>query len=195
MMENLNAEQIVDILDKIDFFQGQRAGRELWTEKPFDIQEEDLKNFSLDVELLKTYIEELASETKLLIVELGNANSEILRLIEEKKELTDEKDTWEAIAKSYQKQFEDCGEDRAKLTEENERLRAENVDAQLGFRLLEDAFERLEKINEQIEADTVRKMQSEIKERCIKGGIYPAFVASTIDEIAKEMLEGDDARR
>ena len=36
--------------------------------------------------------------------------------------------------------------------------------------------------------DAVRKMQTEIKERCIKGGIYPAFVASTIDQIAKEML-------
>lgn len=31
----------------------------------------------------------------------------------------------------------------------------------------------------------------ERKERCIKGGIYPAFVASTIDQIAKEMLEGE----
>jgi hypothetical protein len=39
-------------------------------------------------------------------------------------------------------------------------------------------------------ADTVRKMHTQIKERCIKGGIYPAFVARTIDQIAKEMLEG-----
>lgn len=37
-------------------------------------------------------------------------------------------------------------------------------------------------------ADTVREMHSEIKERCIKGGIYPAFVARTIDQIAKEMI-------
>ena len=36
-------------------------------------------------------------------------------------------------------------------------------------------------------ADTVREMHKEIKDRCIKGGIYPAFVASTIDQIAKEM--------
>lgn len=41
-------------------------------------------------------------------------------------------------------------------------------------------------------ADTVRKMHSEIKKRCIKGGIYPAFVASTIDQIQKEMLEGEE---
>ena len=37
-------------------------------------------------------------------------------------------------------------------------------------------------------ADTVRKMQSEIEARCIKGGIYPAFVKSTIDQIAKELI-------
>jgi hypothetical protein len=32
-------------------------------------------------------------------------------------------------------------------------------------------------------------MHTEIKERCIKGGIYPAFVARVIDQIAKEMVE------
>jgi hypothetical protein len=41
-----------------------------------------------------------------------------------------------------------------------------------------------------IKADTVRKMQTEIEKRCIEGGIYPAFIKSTIDQIAKEMLEG-----
>lgn len=38
-------------------------------------------------------------------------------------------------------------------------------------------------------ADTVRKMHSMIKERCIDGGIYPAFVERVIAQIAKEMLE------
>ena len=42
-----------------------------------------------------------------------------------------------------------------------------------------------------IKAETVRKMHSEIEERCIKGGIYPAFVKRTIDQIAKEMVEGE----
>lgn len=40
-----------------------------------------------------------------------------------------------------------------------------------------------------VQADTVNKMYIEIKERCIKGGIYPAFVARTIAEVAKELLE------
>ena len=65
-MENLNEEQIVDILDKMDFFQGQRAGRELWNDKPFDVQEQDVANFSRDVALLKKYIKELTEENEKL---------------------------------------------------------------------------------------------------------------------------------
>ena len=38
-------------------------------------------------------------------------------------------------------------------------------------------------------ANTVREMQAEIINRCIIGGIYPAFVASTIDKVAKEMID------
>jgi phage shock protein A len=41
------------------------------------------------------------------------------------KQLTEEVASWKEIAEGYQKQFEDCAEDRTKLTVENERLRAE----------------------------------------------------------------------
>ena len=85
------------------------------------------------------------------------------------------------------------------LTEENERLRAENVDCQLGFRLLEDAFERLEKINEQTEAETraetVGQMQERLKERFSTATRYSKYsgagVVMVIDQIAKEMVEGE----
>lgn len=71
------------------------------------------------------------------------------------------------------------------LAEENERLRAipEQLHNEMSERMLEER-----KIERKL---TVRKMHFEIKERCIKGGIYPAFVASTIDQIEKEMLEGE----
>ena len=75
-MENLNAEQIIVILDKMDFFQGQRAGRELWNEKPFEVQEQDIANFSRDISLVKEYInsqnqriKELAEKNERLRVE------------------------------------------------------------------------------------------------------------------------------
>lgn len=45
-----------DILDKFKFFGGQRAGRELWFDKPADIQDEDIKQFVDDVHFLKNFI-------------------------------------------------------------------------------------------------------------------------------------------
>lgn len=79
------------------------------------------------------------------------------------------------------------------LIEENERLRAENVDCKLGFSLLEDAFQRLEKINNQIEAETVRKMQERLQAyfgTYVLGYKIPLSEAiKAVNQIAKEMLE------
>ena len=43
----------LDILSKWEFILGQRAGRELWADKPRHIQEQDLANFRRDVELVR----------------------------------------------------------------------------------------------------------------------------------------------
>ena len=51
----------------------------------------------------------------------------------------------------------------------------------------------IDKIRQEVKADTVRKMQSEIEARCIKGGIYPAFVKRTISQIAEEIIGGNNA--
>ena len=94
------------------------------------------------------------------------------------------------------------------LTAENERLIADkkeliNKNAELKNKLNEEITEddidlyydkllqlHIEGIKE-AKAYTVRKMQEEIKRRCIEGGIYPAIVKSTIDQIAKEMLNDE----
>ena len=60
-----------------------------------------------------------------------------------------------------------------------EELRCSSVDYREISYLLRDA-----------QADTVRKMHDLIEERCIKGGIYPAFVKNTINKVAEELLEG-----
>lgn len=55
----LNREQIVkalDVLYKMDFFQGQRAGRELWFKKPFEVQEQDIAEFSQGIVFVKNII-------------------------------------------------------------------------------------------------------------------------------------------
>lgn len=82
------------------------------------------------------------------------------------------------------------------LTEENERLHA--YCTELAQRLHEASEENISVClknfdliieNERVKTDTVRTMQSMIKEECIKGGIYPVFVHSTINRIAKEIIE------
>ena len=52
----ITKEQAIDILEKFDFFQGQRAGRELWNDKPKDIQDKDIDYFSRDCRLLIEYV-------------------------------------------------------------------------------------------------------------------------------------------
>lgn len=49
-------DECLNILDKMEFFQGQRAGRELWFDKPKNIQDEDIENFNRDINTLREYI-------------------------------------------------------------------------------------------------------------------------------------------
>ena len=48
--------EILDILDKWGFFLGQRAGRELWANKPKDVQDKDLVDFNRDLETVRSFI-------------------------------------------------------------------------------------------------------------------------------------------
>ena len=58
-----------DILDKLDFFGGQRVGRELWFEKPFDVQNEDIEDFSKDIAFLKDFINRQKAEIERVTAE------------------------------------------------------------------------------------------------------------------------------
>ena len=51
-------EKAFDILDKWEFFFGQRAGRELWADKPTDIQNQDIADFNRDVQLVRSALKE-----------------------------------------------------------------------------------------------------------------------------------------
>ena len=48
-------EKVMDILDKWEMFLGQRAGRELWTDKPTDVQDKDLVDFNRDLETVRSF--------------------------------------------------------------------------------------------------------------------------------------------
>lgn len=48
--------KVMDILDKLEFFYGQRAGRELWSNKSEEIQDQDIENFRRDIGIIRAYI-------------------------------------------------------------------------------------------------------------------------------------------
>lgn len=50
-------EQAHDILNKWQFFYGQRAGRELWADKPRAVQDQDIADFNRDVEIVRSALE------------------------------------------------------------------------------------------------------------------------------------------
>lgn len=50
-------EQARDILNKWQFFYGQRAGRELWANKPKEVQDQDIADFNRDMEIVKAAVE------------------------------------------------------------------------------------------------------------------------------------------
>lgn len=49
-------QKAIEILDKLSFFGGQRAGRELWNDKPKEVQDEDIANFNRDIEYLRDIV-------------------------------------------------------------------------------------------------------------------------------------------
>ncbi|MBR5508990.1 MAG: hypothetical protein IKV59_02945 [Lachnospiraceae bacterium] len=53
---DIEKSEILDILDKIQFFLGKRECREIWNIKPTDMQEEDLENFNKDIQKIKEYL-------------------------------------------------------------------------------------------------------------------------------------------
>lgn len=55
--------EVIDILDKWQFFYGQIAVRELWMDKPKEIQEEDLVNFNRDLETVRSFVDLYFNDT------------------------------------------------------------------------------------------------------------------------------------
>lgn len=61
-MEELT--KAMEILEKLSFFGGQRAGRELWNDKPRVVQDEDIAAFNRDVQWLRDFIRKHMSDGK-----------------------------------------------------------------------------------------------------------------------------------
>lgn len=86
-MTDNEIKKALDVLDRFDLFGGQRAGRELWNEKPVDVQNEDIENFVKDVVFLKDLINRLQAEinhleneSDALLADIDFRDAEIERL-------------------------------------------------------------------------------------------------------------------
>ena len=86
------------------------------------------------------------------------------------------------------------------LAEENDYLKQQNEIYETLNKKLEDACESYawtygtsiskELFLKKERENTVKEMQSMIKEECLAGGIYPAFVARVVENVGKKLLEG-----
>jgi predicted RNase H-like nuclease (RuvC/YqgF family) len=104
----------IDILEKFDFFYGQRAGRELWAEKPFEVQDEDIKNFSRDVVFLKDFINRQKETIEQLQTALFKCGEDAVEI-----------ENYKKIAEYQQSLSMDRGFEIKRLKEEIERLKKE----------------------------------------------------------------------
>lgn len=55
-------EAIIDILEKWSFFFGQRAGRELWGDKPKEVQDQDIADFNRDMNTVRSALRPVSRE-------------------------------------------------------------------------------------------------------------------------------------
>lgn len=53
----MKIDRAIEILDKWEFFHGQRAGRELWADKPKEVQDKDIADFCRDLGIVREALE------------------------------------------------------------------------------------------------------------------------------------------
>ena len=160
----ITKEQVIDILDKFDFFQGQRAGRELWNDKPYEVQEEDIKDFSRDVAELKAYIADVVpkSEAERLTINMNAYGLTAKRLAEENENL-------EIELENMRRNLGDAREGWNDAECEAERLR-KVLDEYEETSGLKQAKAEVEKIFEEIEEQIDRGLAVITKILNAKGG-------------------------
>ena len=52
--------KVLDILARWDFFYGQRAGREIWADKPREVQDQDIADFNQDLRTVMEWVNKAA---------------------------------------------------------------------------------------------------------------------------------------
>lgn len=67
----------IEILDKLSFFGGQRAGRDLWNDKPREVQDEDIASFNRDIEWLREFIRKYMNSGGMMMKIRDNETGEV----------------------------------------------------------------------------------------------------------------------
>ena len=71
-------EKAIDILEKLEFFYGQRAGRELWSIKPKEVQDKDIEDFVRDLEIVRDAVNKTSDKWIPCSERLPEENKEVL---------------------------------------------------------------------------------------------------------------------
>lgn len=112
-MEN-KLDKVLDILNKFEFFYGQRAGRELWADKPVEVQNQDITDFVNNIKYIKDFLHEsvvlsktdyerlkLLSEINTDLKQLGTSVAEALSINSSDIERVEKQATKNTAEKSY----------------------------------------------------------------------------------------------
>ena len=154
MKEKLTPEEIkkaLDILDFFDFF-NQRAGRELWSDKPKEVQDEDIAIFTYRVKFLREFINRQQAE-------IEEMHKRVMRLDSEREEWSRSATAEKLKNIELQLEIEQLKKDKDGLAV----ALANAVGRNVGFK---EDIERLQTENNQF-AD-IGKMYSEIRAEAIK---------------------------
>ena len=158
-MNEMKPEDVMralDILDKMDFFQGQRAGRELWNEKPFEVQEQDIADFSQGIEFVKNIIAD------------ADALALIRKLKKQIRELEGDVENFKSIAEYQQncnvKRYHKLQEKDDQLAEKDaeiERMTKERDDARRDCAIAEQNHYECKKELEEMSDDILDSVRAE----------------------------------
>lgn len=105
--------RVLNILSKWDLFFGQRAGRELWAGKPREVQDQDIENFTRDMETVQEWVAEAADLMGYEVVE-DDLNVEIASGIQK---ISDAAKESAKIIQDYLNKGEEADMDKPRICE------------------------------------------------------------------------------
>ena len=99
-MSEIKTSEVLEILDKMEMFQGQRAGRELWADKPTEVQEQDLTNFNRDIGTIRKYIESQNNVLQRIVTRLEEQEKQYLRRKDEYEKIGSTREAFKQFSKA-----------------------------------------------------------------------------------------------